>query len=253
MRVAAVCVHTNDGRVVRLETLAAEGFHEPTWSAPAISSPNSIDTDETRSPAISKAGDASIAYRRRLSREIGRSVRNGGTHEYEMQRWIMEAFGREGLKTDDPPIVGVNAHSGDRIMSRVPKLPTDSRRRLGVADIWGKMNRRTRCTNITWTGFVGLAPSGVIGKSSRSSPARADAAAAKVISTVGAGKQIAGWEVDRASRDFITQGFGEYFIHRTGHFDQFRHPLERQPTWTISRCTTCARSFPIAASPSNRA
>jgi len=45
-----------------------------------------------------------------------------------------------------------------------------------------------------------------------------DAAAAKVISTVGAGKRIAGWEVDRASRDFIeSKGFGEYFIHRTGH------------------------------------
>ena len=29
---------------------------------------------------------------------------------------------------------------------------------------------------------------------------------------------MAGWEVDRAVRDFITKpGFGDYFIHRTGH------------------------------------
>jgi len=35
--------------------------------------------------------------------EIGRRVRNGGTHEFEMQQFIMEAFRRENLDTDDPP------------------------------------------------------------------------------------------------------------------------------------------------------
>ncbi len=35
---------------------------------------------------------------------------------------------------------------------------------------------------------------------------------------VAAGRQIAGWEVDRATRNSIQQaGFGDYFIHRTGH------------------------------------
>ncbi len=35
---------------------------------------------------------------------------------------------------------------------------------------------------------------------------------------VGAGKPIAGWEVDRAVRNSIkSAGFDEYFIHRTGH------------------------------------
>src|SRR5437867_10944359 len=35
---------------------------------------------------------------------------------------------------------------------------------------------------------------------------------------VSAGRAIAGWEVDRAVRAFINDaGFGEHFIHRTGH------------------------------------
>jgi Xaa-Pro aminopeptidase len=35
---------------------------------------------------------------------------------------------------------------------------------------------------------------------------------------VSAGRAIAGWEVDRAVRAFINEaGFGDYFIHRTGH------------------------------------
>src|SRR5207245_11009435 len=35
---------------------------------------------------------------------------------------------------------------------------------------------------------------------------------------VSVGRAIAGWEVDRAVRAFINEaGFGDYFIHRTGH------------------------------------
>ena len=46
-------------------------------------------------------------------KEIGRRVRNGGTTEYAIQQWFMEAFTREGLVTHDPPIVAVNANSGN--------------------------------------------------------------------------------------------------------------------------------------------
>src|SRR3974390_491451 len=43
--------------------------------------------------------------------EIGHRVRNGRTCEHEIQQWFMEAFTRENLITDDPPIVAVNANS----------------------------------------------------------------------------------------------------------------------------------------------
>src|SRR5512143_3609926 len=45
--------------------------------------------------------------------EIGRRVRNGGTFEHEIQKWFTDAFARENLITDDPPIVAVNAGSGN--------------------------------------------------------------------------------------------------------------------------------------------
>ena len=45
-----------------------------------------------------------------------------------------------------------------------------------------------------------------------------DAAVKKVQSGIAAGQAVHGWEVDRASRDVITEaGFGKQFIHRTGH------------------------------------
>ncbi len=152
--------------------------------------------------------------------EIGRRVRNGGTHEYEMQKWIMEAFGRENLQTVDPPIVGVNAHSGDPHYE--PKAEISKPIREGdwvLLDIWGKMNRPNSVYyDITWTGFVGTSPSERHRQIFEVVTGARDAAAAKVISTIGSGRQLAGWEVDRASRDYINgKGFGEYFIHRTGH------------------------------------
>jgi hypothetical protein len=45
-----------------------------------------------------------------------------------------------------------------------------------------------------------------------------DAGAKFVEESIAAGKTIAGWEVDRPVRESIkAAGFGEYFVHRTGH------------------------------------
>jgi len=39
-----------------------------------------------------------------------------------------------------------------------------------------------------------------------------------VQTAIAEGRHIAGWEVDRAARGHIKEkGYGEYFIHRTGH------------------------------------
>src|SRR5882724_5580008 len=73
--------------------------------------------------------------------EIGRRVRNGGTTESEIQQWFMEAFARENLITDDPPIVAVNAHSGDPHYE--PQAKTSAPIREGdfvLLDVWAKKN-----------------------------------------------------------------------------------------------------------------
>src|SRR5216684_3548992 len=59
------------------------------------------------------ARDAIDAITAAAFQEIGRRVRNGGTHEHGIQQWFMEAFRRENLITEDPPIVAVNANSGN--------------------------------------------------------------------------------------------------------------------------------------------
>ncbi|HXY16253.1 MAG TPA: Xaa-Pro peptidase family protein [Terriglobales bacterium] len=152
--------------------------------------------------------------------EIGSRVRNGGTGEHQMQQWFMEAFKRENLVTDDPPVVAVNSHSGNPHYE--PRAESSSPIREGdfvLLDVWAKQNTPDAVYyDITWTGFVGKAPSermkeifGVV-RDAR------DAGVKKVQDAISAAKTIAGWEVDRVVRDSITKaGFGDYFIHRTGH------------------------------------
>jgi Xaa-Pro dipeptidase len=153
-------------------------------------------------------------------REIGQRKRNGGTNEYEMQQWIMEAFRRENLIADDMPVVAVNANSGNPHYS--PQAENSKPIREGdfvLLDIWAKKNTPGAVYyDITWTGFVGRSPTGRVQEIFNIVRQARDLGVKTVKAGVSGGKRMAGWEVDRAVRDYIkTAGFGQYFIHRTGH------------------------------------
>ena len=153
--------------------------------------------------------------------EIGRRVRNGGTTEFEIQQWMDQAFGREGLTCEnDPPIVAVNAnaanpHYGPSAEHSAPIREGD----LVLLDVWAKQDKPGAVYyDITWMGFVGPSPSArhqeifTIVRDAR------DAGVKKVIDTIAAGKKLCGWEVDDATRGVIERaGYGKYFVHRTGH------------------------------------
>ena len=77
--------------------------------------------------------------------EIGRRARNGGTTEHAIQQWFMEAFARENLLTDDPPIVAVNANSGNPHYE--PHAEGSAPIREGdfvLLDVWGKKDHSGR-------------------------------------------------------------------------------------------------------------
>jgi Xaa-Pro dipeptidase len=152
--------------------------------------------------------------------EIGRRVRNGGTHEHEIQQWFMEAFARENLVTDDPPIVAVNANSGDPHYGPSAEHPVAIREGdFVLLDVWAKKNTPDAVYyDITWTGLVGKAPSDRHREIFKIVTAARDAGVKAVTEGIAAGRPMAGWEVDRAARDSIRRaGYGDYFVHRTGH------------------------------------
>ena len=152
--------------------------------------------------------------------EIGRRVRNGGTNEYAMQQWILEAFGRDNLVTDDPPVVAVNANSGNPHYE--PHADGSAPIREGdfvLLDIWAKKDKPGAVYyDITWTGYLGKAPSDKQREIFQVVRDARDAGVKTVLDAIAAGQRIAGWQVDRAARDSIQKaGYGDYFIHRTGH------------------------------------
>jgi Xaa-Pro aminopeptidase len=152
--------------------------------------------------------------------ELGRRARQSGTTEYEMQQWLMEAFRRENIITDDPPNVSVGAHSGDPHYEPTAEKSADIHAGdFVLLDIWGKKNRPDATYyDITWTGVIGPAASDRQREIFEIVRGARDAGIDAVKSAVSAGRKLQGWEVDKAAREHIaSRGYGQYFIHRTGH------------------------------------
>jgi Xaa-Pro aminopeptidase len=72
--------------------------------------------------------------------------------------------------------------------------------------------------DITWVGYTGAhVPAAEAAVFLAAREAR-DAAVALVQEATRAGRELRGWEVDRAAREAIDgAGFGAHFVHRTGH------------------------------------
>ena len=153
-------------------------------------------------------------------REIGTRVRSGGWDEYGVQQWLAEAFKRENLVTDDPPIVGVNENAGNPHYS--PEPGTSKPVREGdwvLLDMWAKVNKPGAVYyDITWTGFVGQAPSEKHREIFKIVSEARNVGINTVKDAFAAKRRIMGWEVDAAVRAHIERtSYGQWFVHRTGH------------------------------------
>jgi Xaa-Pro dipeptidase len=153
--------------------------------------------------------------------EIGRRCSaHGGTDEWEIAQFILEAFARAGLTSDSTPIVAVNAHASDPHYA--PSAEVHSPIQKGdfvLLDIWGKKTTPGAVFyDITWTGVVGRAPSDRESDVFRLVSRARDAGVAYINQALSTRGTLCGWEVDQAVRDVIRDaGYGQYFIHRTGH------------------------------------
>jgi Xaa-Pro aminopeptidase len=114
----------------------------------------------------------------------------------------------------------VNANCSNPHYSPTPATSQPIRRGdFVLLDVWGKRKIPGAVYfDITWTGFVGeevpdrYAEVFAIAKEAR------DAAINLVQAAMRKGRPLFGWEVDDAARGVIIRhGYGEYFVHRTGH------------------------------------
>jgi Xaa-Pro dipeptidase len=153
--------------------------------------------------------------------ELGRRIRMGrDTCEHQLQQFIMERFAANGMTTMSPPIVAANANSAEPHYGPSDEHPTPiSRGDFVLLDLWAKeIGEASIYADFTWTAFVGdTVPQEHAKIFSIVADAR-DAAAELVRTRVANQQPVSGRDADRAARAVIeAAGFGERFLHRTGH------------------------------------
>lgn len=152
---------------------------------------------------------------------ISQQIRqNGNVREYAVQQHIMEFFAANGLTTYHAPIVGVNANAGDPHYEPLPgRDAVIGRNDLVLLDIWCRLDRpRAVYSDLTKMGFTGERPSAKHVEVFDIVAAGRDAGIRLAQEAFAEGREIRGYEVDDATRNVINDaGYGEFFIHRTGH------------------------------------
>ncbi len=151
-------------------------------------------------------------------RLIGEKLAHG-VSELMVRDWIREQFASTGLIAGDGPIVAVNGHAGNPHYEPTPE--TSSPVRPGdfvLIDLWAKLDRPDAAYyDITWTGFCGTPQDRVREVFDTVRDAR-DRAVDAVANAVQSKCVIRGFEVDDVARGYVRDhGFGDRFVHRTGH------------------------------------
>ncbi|MFL6466313.1 MAG: M24 family metallopeptidase [Bryobacteraceae bacterium] len=140
--------------------------------------------------------------------------------EYEVQQFILHRFAQHDLKTNHGPIVAANANASDPHYEPTSERNSEVQQNdVVLIDLWAKRNQpQAVYYDVTWTGFCGeTIPHNVQTVFETVRDARKKACQF-VIDRIRKLQSTAGWEVDDVAREYIaSQGYGDFFFHRTGH------------------------------------
>ncbi len=143
----------------------------------------------------------------------GREVR-----ETAVQARVMDAFGRAALVTDHPPIVGFQANAANPHYE--PRAGADRRLASGdvlLLDLWAGVELGSVFADQTWMAYAGRTPGPEERRIWETVRAARDAAVSLVKERWGK-QPVTGATLDDAARGVIRgAGYGEFFVHRTGH------------------------------------
>lgn len=159
---------------------------------------------------------------------LARSVRAGETvTEGGLRAWVLETMAARGVGSGTDSIVANGVHAADPhyhpVGGGAPLVEGD----LILLDLWGKEADHLIYADQTWMGYLGSTlPDRVVEVWTPVRDAR-DAAVEFLRERWRPGEPVQGYEVDDVSRGVIERaGFGEAFIHRTGHsIDRSTHGM----------------------------
>jgi len=140
--------------------------------------------------------------------------------EYALQQQMAEWFVEERLVSDSPPVVAIGANAGDphylpTAEHSKPILPDE----VLLLDLWGKRTEPGAVfADITWVGVTGGTVPAPAALAFEAVTEARDAAIALVQEAARAGRDLRGWEIDRAARSVLDgAGYSGHILHRTGH------------------------------------
>ncbi len=140
--------------------------------------------------------------------------------EYDVQQFMLTEFKERGLVTSSDPNCSVNANSANPHYEPTKELNTILKKGDYVLiDLWAKKNKLSSVfADITWMGYIGETVPNEFENIFQIVKGGRDAALNFVSTSITSKKTIRGYEVDDTARNYIAKhGYGEYFIHRTGH------------------------------------
>lgn len=139
--------------------------------------------------------------------------------EQGLQRWVMEAFEQAGLRTTEPPIVAAGEHAANP--HHDPATQSDTAIERGgvlLLDLWAGTEIDTVYADQTWMAFVGGAPPDEVAHVFDVVRDARDQTVAVLADKWREGWGVTGADLDDVARSVIrAAGFGDYFVHRTGH------------------------------------
>jgi len=177
------------------------------------------DNDEVQSHRV--ASEKLYRVKDRAFDAIARRTRDGQpTTEYDIQQLMASWFREEGLVSDSAPNVSAANNAGNPHYLPMPDSARSIRQdELVLLDLWAKLDRPGAVfADITWVGFTGRRPPEKQVRAFDAVRRARDAAATLVQRAVRDGRDIRGWEVDRAASTVLRDsGYGDQILHRTGH------------------------------------
>jgi Xaa-Pro dipeptidase len=172
-----------------------------------------------------EAGRRLITVKNQLFAELGNALHAGNElHEYQVQQRFLDLIIKAGLilPEDELPIVAVNANSGNPHYetTQVQSSPI-KRGDLVLFDFWGALpTPGSIYADYTWVAFAGTDDEIPAHQRQVFEIVRVarDSAIAFMRARLAAGERVEGRAVDDVARGVIEKaGYGEYFVHRTGH------------------------------------
>jgi len=177
-------------------------------------------TDEQRadqfetSKVLRKTVDVAFGF-------IGERLRAGQkVTEYDVQQRMLQYFKENSLVIDDAPNCSVNANGANPHYEPTKEIFSEIKKGDYILiDLWAKKNKAESVySDITWVAFAGENIPEKYKKVFEIVKGARDTAVDYLKKEFASGRKVRGCDVDDITRKYIAdKGYGEYFIHRTGH------------------------------------